>query len=197
MRRRAAGQRQHGAAILTAMLTVVLVATLTATALWQQWRGVEIEAAQRTRLQSAWVLNGALDWARLILREDGRKGGADHLAEPWAVPLEQARLSTFLAADRSDTLAAEAAQSAFLSGRITDLQSRLNVSNLVPMPVVLAKRTSIAVSFVKQRIGPTTKKSAMDICERWEKPILLKRRNFRFNRDGCKYFVMPRLLQPS
>ncbi len=131
MRRRAAGQRQHGAAILTAMLTVVLVATLTATALWQQWRGVEVEAAQRTRLQSAWVLNGALDWARLILREDGRKGGADHLAEPWAVPLEQARLSTFLAADRSDALAAEAAQSAFLSGRITDLQSRLNVSNLV------------------------------------------------------------------
>ena len=123
--------RQRGAAILTAMLTVVLVATLAASALWQQWRGVEIEAAQRSRVQSAWVLTGALDWARLILREDGRKGGADHLAEPWAVPLEQARLSTFLATDRSDALAADAAEAAFLSGRITDLQSRLNVSNLV------------------------------------------------------------------
>ena len=123
--------RQRGAAILTAMLTVVLVATLAASALWQQWRGVEIEAAQRSRVQSAWVLTGALDWARLILREDGRKGGADHLAEPWAVPLEQARLSTFLATDRSDALAADAAGEAFLSGRITDLQSRLNVSNLV------------------------------------------------------------------
>ena len=128
---RAALSRQAGAAILTAMLTVVLVATLAATALWQQWRGVEIEAAQRTRVQSAWVLTGALDWARLILREDARKGGADHLAEPWAVPLEQARLSTFLAADRSDALAADAAQEAFLSGRIIDLQSRLNVSNLL------------------------------------------------------------------
>jgi general secretion pathway protein K len=125
------GARQRGAAILTAMLTVVLVATLAASALWQQWRGVEIEAAQRSRVQSAWVLTGALDWARLILREDGRKGGADHLAEPWAVPLEQARLSTFLATDRSDALAADAAEAAFLSGRITDLQSRLNVSNLV------------------------------------------------------------------
>jgi hypothetical protein len=101
-RSKAVLQRQAGAAILTAMLTVVLVATLAATALWQQWRGIEIEAAQRTRVQSAWVLTGALDWARLILREDARKGGADHLAEPWAVPLEQARLSTFLAADRSD-----------------------------------------------------------------------------------------------
>ena len=122
---------QRGAAILTAMLTVVLVATLAASTLWQQWRGVEVETAERARTQSGWVLVGALDWARLILREDARKGGADHLAEPWAVPLAQARLSTFLAADRSDALAADEAQDAFLSGQITDLQSRLNVANLV------------------------------------------------------------------
>ena len=123
--------RQRGAAILTAMLTVVLVASLASATLWQQWRGIEVEAAERSRTQSAWVLVGALDWARLILREDGRKGGADHLAEPWAVPLAQARLSTFLAADRSDALAAEEMQDAFLSGQIVDLQSRLNVTNLV------------------------------------------------------------------
>lgn len=122
---------QRGAAILMAMLVVVLVATLAASALWQQWRGVEIEAAERGRVQSAWVLTGALDWARLILREDSRKGGADHLAEPWALPLEQARLSTFLAADRSDAIAADQAQDAFLSGHMLDLQARLNVSNLV------------------------------------------------------------------
>lgn len=122
---------QRGAAILTAMLTVVLVASLASATLWQQWRAVEVEAAERSRVQSAWILNGALDWARLILREDGRKGGADHLAEPWAVPLAQARLSSFLAADRSDAIEADAAQEAFLSGQITDLQSRLNVANLV------------------------------------------------------------------
>ncbi len=124
-------QGQRGAAILTAMLTVVLVATLAATALWQQWRGVEIEAAERTRSQASWVLIGALDWARLILIEDARKGGADHLAEPWAVPLEQARLSTFLAADRTDAQVPDDAIEAFLSGQIIDLQSRLNVTNLV------------------------------------------------------------------
>lgn len=122
---------QRGAAILTAMLTVVLVASLASATLWQQWRAVEVEAAERSRVQSAWILNGALDWARLILREDGRKGGADHLAEPWAVPLAQARLSSFLAADRSDALLADASQEAFLAGQITDLQSRLNVANLV------------------------------------------------------------------
>ena len=122
---------QRGAAILTAMLTVVLVASLASATLWQQWRGVEVEAAERSRTQSAWVLTGALDWARLILREDARKGGADHFAEPWAVPLAQARLSTFLASDRSNAQEAEDNQDAFLSGQIIDLQSRLNVFNLV------------------------------------------------------------------
>lgn len=122
---------QRGAAILTAMLTVVLVASLASATLWQQWRAVEVETAERERTQSTWILNGALDWARLILREDARKGGADHLAEPWAVPLAPARLSSFLAADRSDAIEADSAQEAFLSGQITDLQSRLNVTNLV------------------------------------------------------------------
>ena len=89
----ATARRQTGAALLMAMLTVTLVASLAATALWQQWRSLQVETAERTRQQSLWVLTGAMDWARMILREDARTGGADHLAEPWAVPLEEARLS--------------------------------------------------------------------------------------------------------
>ncbi|CDS53770.1 General secretion pathway protein K [Polaromonas sp. CG9_12] len=124
--------RQAGAALLTAMLTVALVASLAAGALWQQWRSVEVEAAERARVQSLWLLTGALDWARLILREDARSGGADYLSEPWAVPLEEARLSTFLAADKKTNPDDEAtASQTFLSGLITDLQSRLNIINLV------------------------------------------------------------------
>ncbi|MEO7106786.1 MAG: type II secretion system minor pseudopilin GspK [Rhodoferax sp.] len=124
--------RQTGAALLTAMLTVALVASMAAAALWQQWRSIEVETAERARVQSLWVLTGALDWARLILREDARSGGADYLGEPWAVPLEEARLSTFLAADKGVALdTTDAASQAFLSGTITDLQGRMNVFNLV------------------------------------------------------------------
>lgn len=123
--------QQRGAALLSAMLTVALVASLAANALWLQWRNVEIEAAQRARTQSLWILTGALDWARLILREDARSGGADHLGEPWAVPLAEARLSTFLAANASDTDLGDSAEQVFLSGSIQDLQARLNVFNLV------------------------------------------------------------------
>ena len=124
--------RHTGAALLTAMLTVALVASMAAAALWQQWRSVEVEAAERARTQSLWVLTGALDWARLILREDARSGGADHLGEPWAVPLEEARLSTFLAADKAASAdTSDTASQVFLSGAISDLQGRMNVLNLV------------------------------------------------------------------
>ena len=62
------------------------------------------------------------------MREDGRTAGADHLGEPWAVPLEEARLSSFLAVDGAAT---DADRDAFLSGTITDMQGRLNVANLL------------------------------------------------------------------
>lgn len=124
---------ERGAALLLAMLTVTLVATLASAALWQQWRSSEVEAAERQRLQAGWILVGALDWARLILREDGRanrtSGAADHLGEPWATPLEEARLSSFLAADKNNS--ADDLMPAFLSGEIKDAQSKLNFGNLV------------------------------------------------------------------
>ena len=121
-------KRQGGAAILTAMLTVTLVATLASAALWQQWRQVEVESAERTRMQLSWVLTGALDWARLILREDARTSQVDHLSEPWALPLAEARLSSFLAVDQNNT---SDAMDAFLSGQVTDQQGLLNVADLV------------------------------------------------------------------
>lgn len=130
---------QHGAALLAALLTVALVTTLAAGAMWQQWRGLEVESAERHRAQARWLLLGSLDWARVILREDaladGNQTPNDHLAEPWAVPLQEARLSSFLAAlpdgtggDSEDVALSE---QVFLSGHIVDLQSRMTLLNLV------------------------------------------------------------------
>lgn len=121
--------RQRGAALLVAMVILTLVATLAAGMVWQQWRAIEVETAERARAQSALILNGAHDWARLILREDSRTPGVDHLGEPWAVPLAEARLSTFLAADREAST--DDGPDAFLSGQISDAQSRYNLRNLV------------------------------------------------------------------
>lgn len=119
--------------MLMALLTVALITMLASAALWQQWRTLSVETAERDAQQAHWLLAGAQDWARVVLREDARAGSTDHLAEPWATPLREARLSSFLAATPGGTLNLSdgLAEQVFLSGRITDMQSRLNVRNLV------------------------------------------------------------------
>lgn len=120
----------RGAALLSALLIMALVATLSAAALWQQWQQVEIESAERGHNQAAWLMTGAMDWTRLILREDAlsaQSGGSDHLGEPWAVPVLESRLSTFLAQDRQER---QGDPEVFLSGVIVDAQSRLNATSL-------------------------------------------------------------------
>ena len=111
------------------MVIVTLIVTLASAMVWQQWRAVQVETAERARAQSAWILSGALDWARLILKEDLRSGRPTALTEPWATPLAEARLSTFLAADKSN---ADDGPEAFLSGSISDAQGRYNLTNLAP-----------------------------------------------------------------
>ena len=145
-------RKQRGAALLMAMIIVTLVVTLAGAMVWQQWRAVQVEAAERARTQSAWILTGALDWARLILREDARTGGADHLGEPWAVPLAEARLSTFLAADKDNT---DDAPDAFLSGVISDEQARYNLTNLIDQGKILPDELA-ALERLCQAIGVAT-----------------------------------------
>ena len=122
------GRHQRGAALLTAMIIVTLVTTLAAAMVWQQWRAVQVEAAERARSQAAWILTGALDFARLILKETVREGKPTAMTDPWATPLAEARLSTFLAADKNN---ADDGPEAFLSGYIVDAQSRYNLNDLV------------------------------------------------------------------
>ncbi len=110
------------------MVILTLVSTMAAGMVWQQWRAVQVEGAERARTQAAWILTGALDWGRLILREDKRTA-SDHLGEIWATPLAEAQLSTFLAQDRNNTL--DGAPEAFISGSIRDAQSRYNLRHLV------------------------------------------------------------------
>ena len=119
----------RGAALLVAMVLLSVVATLATGMVWQQWKAVQVETAERARVQTAWILAGALDWARLILREDARSGRATSLNEPWATPLAEARLSTFLAVDRDHN--ADEGPDAFLSGAISDAQARYNLRNLI------------------------------------------------------------------
>ncbi len=131
----------RGAALLVALVLLSVVATLAAGMIWQQWRGVQVEAAERSRAQTAWLLQGALDWARLILREDARSGRATSLNEPWATPLAEARLSSFLASDRDNN--ADSGPEAFLAGAISDAQARYNLRNLLAAGKVVPAQLAV------------------------------------------------------
>ncbi|QXW20345.1 type II secretion system minor pseudopilin GspK (plasmid) [Comamonas aquatica] len=156
-------QKERGAAILGAMVTVTLVAGVAGAAVLQMWKATEIEAAERSRVQAQWLLRGALDWSRLLLRQDAQSSGAtDHLAEPWAIPLQETKLSSFIAAQGGVSDASVSTDEAFMAGYIQDNQAKLNLKNMVLDPATkhaahaqrLFEQLGIANSeFVKLRTG--------------------------------------------
>lgn len=133
-------------------MVVALIVTTAAGMVWLQSRAVHVEAAERARTQAGWILLGATDWARLLLREDARSGrqsgrNFDSLDEPWATRLEEARLSSFLAADKDNN--ADSGPEAFISGSISDAQARYNLRNLLdgsgkPVPLQVAALQRLA-----------------------------------------------------
>ncbi len=123
---RFARSRARGVAIVTALLLTTLAITIVASLFWQQQVQVRSIENQRLQLQKQWVLRGALDWARLILREDARYSMIDDLNEPWAVPLSETRLDRYV---ESASIRGNAG-SAVLSGAIQDAQARLNLTGL-------------------------------------------------------------------
>jgi general secretion pathway protein K len=121
-------RRQRGVAVVTALLLTTLAITIVASLFWQQQVQVRSIENQRLQLQKQWILRGALDWARLILREDAKFSSIDTLDEPWAVPLSETRLDQYVENGKADTDASDAT----LSGGIVDAQSRYNLTNLCP-----------------------------------------------------------------
>ena len=129
--------RQRGVAVITALLLTTLAITIVASLFWQQQVQVRSIENQRMQLQKQWILRGALDWARLILREDGKYSAIDDLSEPWAVPLSETRLDQYV-----DAASRDVAPSAMLSGAIQDAQARFNLTRLAASGQVL--RTEVA-----------------------------------------------------
>jgi len=126
--RASALHRQRGVAVITALLLTTLAITIVASLFWQQQVQVRSIENQRLQLQQQWILRGALDWARLILREDAKYSSVDNLDEPWAVSLAETRLDQYIESGHADADIADAT----LSGSISDAQARYNLTNLCP-----------------------------------------------------------------
>lgn len=120
-------RRQCGVAVVTALLLTTLAVTIVASLFWQQQVQVRSMENQRLHLQTRWILRGALDWARLILRTDGQGSPSMTIENGvWATPLAETRLDDYVERERRQNEDYKAT----LKGRIYDAQSRYNLSNL-------------------------------------------------------------------
>jgi general secretion pathway protein K len=119
---------QRGAAVVIAMLVVAATATLVAGVFWQQNLLARQAENELSYAQAKWLLRGAMDWARVILREDMRTSSVDHAGEPWAVSLAETRLNE---GDGRDPV--------YLAGQIRDEQAKFNLRNLVGPGGVIAR----------------------------------------------------------
>lgn len=159
--------RQRGVAVVTALLLTTLAITIVGSLFWQQQVQVRSIENQRLQLQKQWILRGALDWTRLILREDARHSRVDHLGEPWAVTLAETRLDQYVENARTDTDIPDAA----LSGSITDAQARFNLTNLITNGVI--NRGEVAVFarlLTNARLNPSLALATAELMASAQKP---------------------------
>jgi general secretion pathway protein K len=122
--------RQQGAALLAALLVVTLATALVSGLLWREEVRIRTLENQRLRDSAQWLGVGALDWARLMLREDlYQTGNVDQLGEVWAIPINETPLSDFM--QTQGATMSEADRETWLSGAVVDANSHFNLTSLI------------------------------------------------------------------
>lgn len=105
--------QQRGVALLLVLVVVVIIATLMYP-LWQAQRSALIRAqASQAQLQAWAVLLSAQDWVKGALLFDSEQSTVDSLQELWAQPMSSV-----------------AFDGGYVSGRLVDAQSKLNINEL-------------------------------------------------------------------
>ena len=158
--------RQRGVAVIMALLLTTLAITIVASLFWQQQVQVRSIENQRLQLQKQWILRGALDWAGLILREDGKHSATDNLDEPWAVSLAETRLDQYVENGRADGDIADAT----LSGNISDAQARYNLTNLCSNGVINPSEVAVLGRLLKNvGVNPALAQEVADLIATTQK----------------------------
>lgn len=106
--------RQHGIAIVTALLVAALVAALAMTLASRAGLWMNQVQNRQDHASAQLIAYGAIDLARLTLRDDARNNQVDHLQESWAIPIPAIN-----------------AEEGKVGGRIIEMQGFFNLANLI------------------------------------------------------------------
>ncbi len=108
-------QRSRGAALILALLVAAFAAVVAVTLITDETRWMAGVEARRDYAQAKTLSSAGIQWARHILFEDQNSNKIDHLRESWAFPLPATPI-----------------ESGMIEGGIVDLQSRINLNNMLP-----------------------------------------------------------------
>jgi len=171
--------RQHGVAVVTALLLTTLAVTIVTSLFWQQQVQVRSMENQRLQLQTRWILRGALDWARLVLHTDGYHNQmATALDHVWNTPLAETRLDQYIERERMEGEAFDAT----LSGRIIDATSRYNLRSLAETGQVRAEQVKVFGNLLQvlqmnralaERVAQTVARSQVQVKDEASSPMPL------------------------
>lgn len=118
---------ERGAAVISALIIVAIVAALTTSLFQRQTASVRRVENEMARVQARMMLAGGIDWARLVIRDHGKRESTTRGDQIWATPV----LDTRIERPGDDRVAV-------FSGQIQDEQGKYNLSNLashgVPQP---------------------------------------------------------------
>ena len=106
--------RQQGVAIIMAVLISALVAAMAFLLAGRQRLWLFQLENQQDRIAAAHVSIGAINLARLTIRDDGRNNRYDHLAEPWNTPIPAIKV-----------------EEGKVAGVLLEAQGRFNINNLI------------------------------------------------------------------
>ncbi|GAB3248397.1 type II secretion system minor pseudopilin [Chitinimonas naiadis] len=106
--------RQQGIAIVTAVVVAALVAALAGFMAFRHSLWLRQVENQHDLAQARGVARAAIDLSRLTLRDDARQNKVDHAQEAWAIPIPN------LPVEQGNA-----------GGRISDVQGRFNLNNLI------------------------------------------------------------------
>lgn len=111
-------RKNHGVALVTAMLITALTGSLAAGLTWNNSLDIRRTMTLMFHEQGIQIALGAESWAQDILRNDSINSQIDHLSELWASDLP------VLPIDNTSVQGA-------ISGKIEDLNGKFNVNNLI------------------------------------------------------------------
>ncbi|MNX93977.1 General secretion pathway protein K [compost metagenome] len=123
----AGAPRERGAAVVSALIIVAIVAALTTSLFQRQTASTRRVENEQARVQARAMLAGGIDWARLVVRDHGRREPTTRGDQIWATPV----LDTRIERPGDDRVAV-------FSGGVQDEQGKYNLYNLarngVPQP---------------------------------------------------------------